>query len=375
MEPSQVLIISFWNPVPEIPQQGIFIQDQVAAVCLNRKNVVFLQVNVLNSRNIFVKKTVEETDFFNGKRITINLYTRLWKFWYVNPWLLERVIYKAIISCTTKIAPALIHTNVIFPCGITGYLLSKRFGAATIISEHWSKVEKLMRNPIYSRTARKAYREAKAIICVSEFLAGKIRIISENPNTFVIPNIVDTDIFNYKPKLKDTPNTIKFLCIGNWRLPKRLDLIVEALIRFAEGSNKEIKLKVVGNGAQADSFKNIILPGNLKIGWMGYLDKNSIAGLLHSTDFFLHASDIETFSIVTAEALATGSPVVASKTGALPELVNETNGVLSENTVEAWLDAINEITSRQFDHEAIAIRNQERFSVRNVSESIMLQYR
>ena len=46
---NQVLIISFWNPTEKQPQQGIFIQEQAAAICKLRENIVFLQVNVLPS--------------------------------------------------------------------------------------------------------------------------------------------------------------------------------------------------------------------------------------------------------------------------------------------------------------------------------------
>jgi len=116
------------------------------------------------------------------------------------------------------------------------------------------------------------------------------------------------------------------------------------------------------------------LPVNLKIDWLGYIDKRSIAELLQKTDYFLHASDIETFSIVTAEALATGTPVIVSSTGALPELVNSSNGLLAENNTVSWIKALAEIGSHQFDREAIALQNREKFSAKNVGHSIIDQY-
>jgi len=60
----QVLIISFWNPTETNPQQGIFIQDQAGAVCSQREDVTFLQINVLPSKNIILKKEVKESLFF-----------------------------------------------------------------------------------------------------------------------------------------------------------------------------------------------------------------------------------------------------------------------------------------------------------------------
>ena len=54
----QIVIISFWNPTPKYPQQGIFIQDQAKAVCSMRENVIFLRINILPSRSLFLKTEI-----------------------------------------------------------------------------------------------------------------------------------------------------------------------------------------------------------------------------------------------------------------------------------------------------------------------------
>ena len=374
MATNQVLIISFWNPTEENPQQGLFIQDQAAAICSLRENVVFLQVNVLFSKNLFLKKTIEESAWHNNRRIVINIYTRLWKFWYVNPWVLAKVIYRVIKKLQVEIKPEIIHSNVIFPCGVVGYLLAKKMGAKTMISEHWSKVEKLFRHPLYKRIALKTYRECFAIICVSEYLSNKIARVTNHPNVAIIPNIISNGLFTYLPKSLQDDSILSFMCVASWRPPKRLDLIVDALCNYALETNRQIELKVVGKGPQTEMIKTLEFPDNLHIEYLGYLDKKSIAALLQRTMVFLHASETETFSIVTAEALSTGTPVVASKVGALPELINEQNGILAENRRESWLQAIREIASKKFDYEAIAMQNQMKFSPDTIGRSIISIY-
>jgi glycosyltransferase involved in cell wall biosynthesis len=372
MEEKQVLIISFWNPTTNKPHQGIFIQDQAAAICNICYNFVFLQVNIIPSNSIFYK-TIEESDFHKGKRITLNLYSFLWKFLYVNPWWLERFIYRFIKKRKDEIHPQLIHSNVIHPCGIVGYLLSERLGTKLLISEHWSKAEKFLKHPVYRKIAMKAYEKSIAIICVSEFLSEKIAKATGHQNILVIPNIIDTEIFNYleKPESKDI---INFLCVASWKPPKRLDLIFEALNRFSDESKKTVYLRVVGNGIQTEKIKQYSHSKNLIIEWMGYQDKSSITEVLHSTHIFLHASDIETFSIVTVESLATGTPVAASNVGGLPELINETNGVLTENNPEAWLQAIEEMVNKQFNYQAIA-KDMFKYSPEKVGRKISEVYK
>lgn len=374
MRNDQVLFLSFWNPTEQNPQQGIFIQEQAAAVCNLRENIIFLQVNVLSSRNIILKKSSEESVYYKNKRITINLHTRLWKFWYVNPWSLSRIIYHFIKKKGGEIDPSIIHANVIFPCGIVGYLLARRLGAKLLISEHWSKTGKLLKHPLYKKIAMKAYLYSFAVVCVSEFLLHRISRATGHGNLITIPNIINTDIYSYMPKSKPDDEILRLLCVANWKLPKRLELIFEAVSSYAVESARNIELTVVGHGPQADSLKRAMIPANLKVRWAGYLDKSAIAALLQKTHLFLHASDIETFSIVTAEALSTGTPVLASNTGALPELINEQNGLLVENTTECWLKGLKEIVSKQYDYQTIAFQNQNKYSPEKIGGRIISLY-
>lgn len=368
----RILILSLWNPVKDNPQQGIFIQDQAAAVCRYRNDILFVRVNVLSSGSLILKKEISESDFFGNKSITINISSLLWKFLFVNPWFLARTVFKILTTAFPGIKPEIIHSNVIFPCGLVGYLLSKKTGSRLIISEHWSKAVKFLQNPVLGNFALKVYNRNEQLICVSGFLAEKLRLATGHKNVIVIPNIVDTEIFSFSPKTKS--GKYDFTCIASWKAPKRLDLIIESLAACAAESDMLFTLNVIGNGPQTDTFKACKTPGNLTVNWLGYLDKKDIAAILHRTDFFLHASDTETFSIVTAEALSTGTPVIVSATGALPELVHNKNGILAENSVASWREKICEIINRSFDNEAIARENRERFSASAAGSSINEAY-
>jgi L-malate glycosyltransferase len=371
----QILIISFWNPTDQNPQQGIFIQEQAAAICSLRENIVFVQVNVLSSNHLKLKKNITEAKFFNNRLITINLYSFFWKFYYVNPWLLAKIVFRVLNKNISGINPSLIHSNVIFPCGIVAYLISRKTDSKMIISEHWSKAEKLLKHPLYKNLALNAYRKNSAVIPVSEFLAERIYESTGHTNIIVIPNIVNTELFSYLPKADFDGKRLNLTCVATWKPPKRLDLILDTVISFAGENICQVYLNIVGNGVQTDDLKKRITPENLHISWYGYQDKLSIASLLQTSHIFLHASEIETFSIVTAEALSTGTPVLASDTGALPELINERNGILAENNPESWRKKIDEIVNKKFNYKAIAMENQNRFSPDTVGRAIIEVYK
>jgi alpha-1,6-mannosyltransferase len=59
-------------------------------------------------------------------------------------------------------------------------------------------------------------------------------------------------------------------------------------------------------------------------------DNRELAGMIASADAFVHAGTHETFGLVTLEAMACGRAVVGMRAGAMPELVDESAGILAE---------------------------------------------
>jgi glycosyltransferase involved in cell wall biosynthesis len=363
-----ILILSFWNPIPQMPFKGLFIHEQAKAICEHNPNVLFLEVNILPSKIAIFKKSIINQPYYLSQKITLNIYSCLWKFIYVNPWLTSKIVYKTFKNSYPDFAPALIHSNIIYPCGIVGYLISRKLKISHIISEHWSKATSLLKHPLYKRITHKAYSESKAVICVSKFLETRINQAANIANIHIVPNIIDTTMFGYKPKNLN-PNCVTFTCAAHWNKPKRLDLILESLRIFARRSNNTIRLNIIGNGNQTDSYRDELFE-NLEIKWLDYIPKTEIPAVLHVSDYFLHASETETFSIVIGEALSTGTPVLASNTGAIPELINEKNGVLVNNTIENWVEGLHKITKTSFDNSIIASDVSNKYSPEVVSRKI-----
>ena len=81
-----------------------------------------------------------------------------------------------------------------------------------------------------------------------------------------------------------------------------------------------------------------------RVSFVGDLDGPALAECYASADVFVLATQQETYGMAVAEALARGLPVVATMTGAIPELVGNTAGLLVPvNDTPALVDALSRV--------------------------------
>jgi len=197
-------------------------------------------------------------------------------------------------------------------------------------------------------------------------------------NLLIIPNVIDSRIFTYKQKFS-IPNELRFCAIATWaskKVPdKKPELFIEALEAIQLKTDKKIILTMIGGGDRVEELKKLCANKSYKTNFLGYQTKAEIAGILQHSDFFIHASTMETFGVVVVEALMTGTPVICSNVAALPELINETNGVLCENTAVDWIKGIKTGLSLNFNAKEITDKVKNEYSLESVGVKILSVYK
>ena len=292
------------------------------------------------------------------------------------------IVYKVYNNLLKKnFNPDIIHSNVIFPAGILGTWLAGNTILPHVITEHWSRLSSFMKKPVLRVFAKKAFQEASAIMPVSDFLAESIKLNIPYLNSkcfFVIGNVVNPEVFKFKEKSSEQ-NIIRFCAIATWnnkKTPDKLPLLfIKALAEVQKEISRKIELIMVGGGDLIPELKNLCKYQNLDTKFTGYIPKSEIVKELHKTDFLIHASTIETFGVGIAEALTTGTPVICSNVGALPELIDDSNGILCTNDIEAWKFGIHKIISMQYNHVQISKNAKEKFSNQVIGNKIDLVYK
>lgn len=371
-----ILFLTYWYPSENKPGSGIFIKEHARAIDQSGNNVHILHINIQKSKCLLriQKESLKGPSEIPVSRI--NFYTAFDKYLPAFHGLIYFVslhfLKKRILPVFT---PEILHSNVVYPAGIIGSQLSKKLKIPHIISEHWSAITKILNTPFRKILPRNAYKHARFICPVSYFLAKELQLNAEitDEQIQIIPNVIDGDFFKFRKKAKD-PGRIKFIAVARWQkwknVTKRPDLIIHSLAKLNQEIDAHIQLEMVGGGSMVPELKKLCEKLQLDTTFKDWLPKEELAEAYKHADFLIHASNIETFSIIIPEALKTGTPVIASNVGAIPELINEENGRLCENTIEDWLDNLKTLIATDFDHKKIAEEFRNRFTYHEIGTKL-----
>lgn len=182
----------------------------------------------------------------------------------------------------------------------------------------------------YELVFRSAVRQARAVIAVSAFTKAELlrRFPEAHGKTVVVYEGVAEQHFAPGEQGEEVlrrlgVGTPYLLYVGLWMRHKNLPGLIEAFRRIRQAGYRG-KLVVTGAGrpwdedvrglARAAGVEGaVLLPGSVSD-----LD---LAVLYRRADCFLFPSFVEGFGLAPLEALACGTPVVAARTGSLPEIL------------------------------------------------------
>ena len=209
--------------------------------------------------------------------------------------------------------------------------------------------------PLVRRTAaalaeRMMARWTTQMICVSKYerdLAYDLAI--DHERVHVIPNgiarlpkseIASTDDSSESSNANAQPtqqaaNTPRLIMVARMKLPKRHDLLLQALAKVRNTLGFELPVTLAGDGPLSAELRAEAKTLNLKnITWAG--DVSNVNDLLAQHDVFVLVSDHEGMPITVLEAMRAGLCVLASNLpGIREQIIPYQDGVLIANTPEA----------------------------------------
>lgn len=185
--------------------------------------------------------------------------------------------------------------------------------------------------------AKKTYHYPMQKIAVSNWLAGIMKNEYGDENCIVVPNSIDHNQFYAHNRHKNQIPTVGFLYSSTYI--KGVDTTLNAIKML-----KQIvpNLRVISFGTHRPEKNPDV---DIKIEFFENPDQNDIRGIYSLCDVWLSASLTEGFNLTVMEAMACGTPVIATKTGwPFDAIENYKNGVLVDfNRPLDMCDAANKI--------------------------------
>jgi glycosyltransferase involved in cell wall biosynthesis len=173
--------------------------------------------------------------------------------------------------------------------------------------------------------------EAWKVICCSEYMISHVKWAFGLPNDklVMVPNGVNT--VNYNGLDSDLsgfragyalPDEKLVLFVGRLVYEKGIHILINAIPKILQ--KVDAKFVIVGNGYMKEQLLNIVRSMGLghKVLFEGFVDDPTLIKLQKVADVSVVPSLFEPFGIVALEAMAAKSPVVASDTGGLSEIID-----------------------------------------------------
>jgi alpha-1,6-mannosyltransferase len=183
-------------------------------------------------------------------------------------------------------------------------------------------VARVLADTLNARTAQ-AYAQ---VVCTTRWAAAEFERLGV-PNLRHVPLGVDLELFSPRrhcPALRQRyarPDEVLLVHCGRLSVEKRPHRSLDALARLRAAGVPAV-LVVAGDGPLRARLERQAAGTTLPVNFTGFIPgRVAVAALLATADVVLAPGPVETFGLAALEALACGTPVVVSGSGALPEVI------------------------------------------------------
>ncbi len=256
-------------------------------------------------------------------------------FCYLAPGLLVRVLW-LLARFSDQIG--VIHAHGLIAASV-GALSKRLFGTRLVVSLH--SVFGFSRSPIVSRIAYGILRHADVVLGLSNQSTSELLSLGLDRDR-VSKFTYWLDLGTFSPRDRAVcrqefgfDQGFVALFVGRLIPVKGINVVMAIAERLPH-----VSVVVIGAGPLLEAVQTAARRlHNLRV--LGNIDNQNLAGYYCSADVVLMPSMYEEgFGRVILEALACGTPVIASRRGGIVEAVDDSVAVLVEPTVECFVEAI-----------------------------------
>ncbi|HYW77282.1 MAG TPA: glycosyltransferase family 4 protein [Gammaproteobacteria bacterium] len=273
------------------------------------------------------------------------------------PFLLAAAVWPVVRQLRGEYPFEVVEAHYLYPDGVAAVWIAKRLGARIAVTAHGSDVNVLTQYRWPKRAILTAARNADRTVTVSRSLAERLTELGVAESQLsVLRNGVDIRRFRpgYTGIVKQNFGLSGrvIMSVGHLVEAKGHHIALEAIAKLPEYS-----LLIVGTGPEEVALRKRInalgLAARVKLA--GAVSHDQLAKYYADAFALVLASRREGMPSVVLEALACGTPVIATAVGGIAEVVKEpeTGQLVTDRTPEALLDAVRTLAACHIDRRAI----------------------
>lgn len=252
----------------------------------------------------------------------------------------------------------LIDAHYYYPDGVAAAFLSKWLKKPFVVTARGSDINQIARHKIPQSLILWAAHRAKASIAVSGALSDAMADLGMNREKLrVFRNGVDLEKFYPVSKTEARkglvwPDEPTLISVGNLVENKGHHIAVE-LLTLLPG----YRLAIIGDGPERSRLQVLAqrLGVSDRVVFTGRVAQKNLPAYYSAASALILASSREGWPNVLLEAMACGTPVVASNVGGVPEIITSpvAGRMMAALTPEALVDACNDLFANYPDSAAV----------------------
>ena len=255
-----------------------------------------------------------------------------------------------------------IDANYVFPDGLAAVLIGRSLGIPVTLTARGSDIHTFPQFATIRPQIRWALRHAQGVAAVSSTLAEiMLKLEPSLADVKIIGNGVDGRRFfsedrrQSRSKLGLDERDKIIVSVAALKPVKGPDLLVRAA-SLLRRSIPGCRVLFVGNGPELPALKQLALKLECEdvCEFIGPVDNEDLRHYYSAADVSCLASRNEGWPNVVLESLACGTPVVATRVGAVPDILSQPGlGILTEPNPESIHQGLRQALDRSWDTELI----------------------
>lgn len=250
-----------------------------------------------------------------------------------------------------RAAPDVIHVHSFFGLGLEALLDGALLRIPVVGTNHTTVAGFGPHIPVSISSAASYvlwfYNRCAHVTAPSRSVFEELGVARLRPPCSIVSNPIDTAVFAAAPERRAalkarfglTGPTIIYA--GRLGPEKNIDILLRAVAGLTR-AGVAAGLAIAGHGSHEPALRALAIGLGIesRVKFLGTLAQADLAALFQAGDVFAIMSTSETQSMALLQAMASGLPVVAANSRALPEFVTEVNGRLVNADDEAALTSV-----------------------------------